>query len=105
MAAVPSYMGTEFVIFVPKPRQIAVEGTIETIYKPLASIDQTDIEFFIPGESETYIDLDLKLYIKGKLLKEDNTLLGDTDYTARINNRLHSLFSQCSIILNGTQIT
>jgi len=105
MAEVPSYMGTEFDIFAPKPRQIAVEGTIETIYKPIASIDQTDIEFLIPGDSETYIDLELKLYIKGNLMKEDNTVLGDTDYTEIINNLLHSLFSQCSISLNGTQIT
>ena len=93
MAEVPSYMGTEFDIFAPKPRQIAVEGTTETIYKPIASIDKTSIEFLIPGDSETYIDLDLKRYIKGKLLKEDNTLLGDTDYTAGINNLLHSLQS------------
>ena len=70
MAEVPSYMGTEFDIIAPKPRQIAVEGSIETIYKPIASIDQTDIEFLIPGDIETYIDLDLKLYIKGKLTKE-----------------------------------
>jgi len=80
MANVPPYMGTEFDIFAPKPRQIAVEGTFETIYKPIASIDQTDIEFLIPGDSETYIDLDLHLYIKGRLLKEDtNAVLGDTD--------------------------
>ena len=45
MAKVPSYMGTEFDIFAPKPRQMAVEGTIETIYKAIASIDQTDIDF------------------------------------------------------------
>ena len=105
MAEVPSYIGTQFDIFAPKPRQIAVEGTIETIYKPIASIDQTDIEFLIPGDSETYIDHDLKIYIKGKLMKEDNTVLGDTDYTAGINNLLHSLFCQCNISLNGTQIT
>ena len=105
MAKVPTYVGTEFDIFAPKPRQVAIEGTPETIYKPIASIDQSDIEFLIPGDSETYIDLDLKLYIKGKLLKEDNTQLGDTDYTAGINNLLHSLFSQCTISLNGTQIT
>ena len=98
-------MGTDFDIFAPKPRHVAVEGTTETIYKPIASIGQTDIEFLIPGDSETYIHLDLKLYIKGKLLKEDNTQLGDTDYTAGINNLLHSLFSQCSISLNSTQIT
>jgi len=105
MANVPPYMGTEFDIFAPKPRQIAVEGTFETIYKPIVSIDQTDIEFLISGDSDSYIELDLKLYIKGQLLKEDNTELGDTDYTTGINNLLHSLFSQCSISLNGTQIT
>ena len=105
MAEVPSYMGTEFDIFAPRPRQVAVEGNTETIYKPIASIDQSDIEFLTPGDSETYIDLDHKLYIKSKLLKEDNTQLGDTDYTPGINNLLHSLFSKCSISLNGTQIT
>ena len=105
MAEVPFYMVTEFDIFAPKPRQVAVEGTTETIYKPIASIDQTDIEFLIPGDSEIYIDLDLKLYIRGKLMKEDNSPLGGTDYTVGINNLLHSLFSQCSISLNGTQIT
>ena len=102
---VPSYMGTEFDIFAPKPRQIAVEGTFETIYKPIVSIDQTDIEFLISGDSETHIDLDLKQYIKRQLLKEDNTELGDTAYTTGINSLLPSLFSQCSISLNGTQIT
>jgi len=105
MAKVPSFMGTDFDIFAPKPRQVAVEGTFETIYKPIASIDQSDIEFLIPGDSETYIALDIKLYIKGQLLKEDNKELGDTDYTTGINNLLHSLFSQCSISLNGTQVT
>jgi len=105
MAKVPSYMGTEFDIFAPKPRRIAVEGTFETIYRPIASVDQTDIEFLIPGDSETYIDLALKLYIKGKLMKEDNTELENTDYTTGINNLLHSLFSQCNISLNRTQIT
>ena len=93
MAEVPSYMGTEFDIFAPKPRQVAVEGTFETIYKPIASIDQTDIEFLIPGDSETYIDLELIFYIKGKLIKGVNTVLGDNDYTAGINNLLHSLQS------------
>jgi len=98
-------VGTEFDIFSPKPRQVAVEGTTEIIYKPIGSIDQSDIEFLIPGGSDTYIDIDLKLFIKGKLMEEDNTQLTDIDYTAGINNLLHSLFSQCSISLNGTQIT
>jgi len=47
----------------------------------------------------------LKLFIRGKLVKKDGTDLAETEYTAGINNLLHSLFNQCSISLNGTQIT
>ena len=46
----------------------------------------------------------MKLFVKGKLQNE-NTDLSETDYTAVVNNLLHSLFSQCTIYLNGTQIT
>jgi len=93
MAAEPSYVGTEFDIFVRKPKQSSTVETVETIYRPIASVDQTDIEFVIPGDSDTYVDLDLKLFVKGKLQNEDNTDLSETDYTAVVNN------------LNGTQIT
>ena len=79
--------------------------TNETIYRPIASVDQTDIEFVILGDSDTYVALDLKLFVKGKLQTEDNADLPETDYTAVVNNLLHSLFSQCTIYLNGTQIT
>jgi len=75
------------------------------IYKPIASVDQTDIEFLIPGDGDTYIDINLKLFIRGKLIKKDGTDLAETDYTGGINNLLHSLFNQCTISLNGTQIT
>ena len=94
MAKVPFFVHNEFDIFSRKPRHVAVQETSEKIYKPIAPIDQTDIEFFITGDSDTYIDLELKLYIRGKLMKEDGTNLTATDYTAGINNFLHSLFSQ-----------
>jgi len=82
-----------------------VEDTIETIYKPVASVDQSDLEFVIPEDSGSYLDLNVKLYVKGKLVKPDGTDLDDKDFTAGTNNFLHSLFSQCSITLNGTQVT
>ena len=75
MAEVPSFVGTEFDIFNHKARQSVVLETTETIYRPIASIDQTDIEFLIPGDSYTYIDLDIKLFIKGKLMKENGTIM------------------------------
>ena len=104
MIAVPSFVGTVFVIFAPRPIQSGVEETIHTIYKSIASVDQSDLEFLIPADSDSYIDLDIKLYVKGKLQKPDGTASDNTDFTAGTNNFLHSLFSQCSIALNGTQM-
>ena len=54
----------------------------------------------IPGDSETYIDLDIKLVVRGRLIGA-----GASDFTAGTNNFLHSLFSQCNISLNGVNIT
>ena len=105
MAAVASFVGTEFDIFAPKPIQAAVLETTDTIYKPLAALNQDDLEFLIPADPETYIDLDIKLFVKGKLLMSDGTTLDNTDFTAVTNKFLHSLFSQCSISLIGMQIT
>jgi len=85
--------------------QSAVADTTEVKYKTIASVDQSDLEFLIPSDDDTYIDLDIKLYIRGKLTKADGTALDNTDFTAVTNNFLHSLFSQCSIALNGLTIT
>jgi hypothetical protein len=41
-------VSTEFDIFALKPVQEAVQDTIEVTYKPMATIDQTDLEFNIP---------------------------------------------------------
>ena len=56
MAEVPSYVGTEFDIFVRKPKQSSTVETNETIYRPIASVDQTDIEFKIPGDRRKAAD-------------------------------------------------
>jgi len=53
MAEVPSFLSTEFDLFERKARQVGCLETTETIYKPIASVDQTDIEFLIPGDSDT----------------------------------------------------
>ena len=74
-------------------------------YKPIVSVDQSDLEFLVPADSDTYIDPNIKLYIRGKLTKEDGTNLDATDFTAVTNNFLNSLFSQCNITLNGVTIT
>jgi len=71
MAEVPSFSSTEYDIFERKARQDGCLETTETIYMPIASVDQTDTEFLISGDSDTYIDPNIKLFIRGKLVKID----------------------------------
>jgi hypothetical protein len=75
------------------------------LYNPIASVGQSDLEFLIPGESETYVDLQIKILVRGKLTKADGTGLDNTDYTAFANNFLHSLYSLYSISLNDVSVT
>ena len=50
MTTAVSFVGTEFDIFAPKPIQSAVLETTDTVYKPLASLNQDDLEFLIPAD-------------------------------------------------------
>ena len=54
MAEEPYFVSTEFDIFDRKPKQSSTVQTNETIYRPIASVDQTDIEFVIPGYTWTW---------------------------------------------------
>ena len=94
MTEVPLFVGSEFNIFARKPIQSAVEETIYTIYKPIAFVEQSDLEFLIPADLDTYLELDIKLYVNVQLLKPDGMVLDNTNFTARTNNFLQSLFSQ-----------
>jgi hypothetical protein len=105
MAAAGGFVSTGFDVFAQKPVQEAVLETTEAEYKPIASVDMSDLEFLIPADNDTYLDLDIKLFVRGKLIKGDGTDLDATDYTAGTNNFLHSLFSQCNITLNGISVT
>ena len=87
------FVSSEFDIFARKPVQLAILETNVVHYKPIAAVDQSDLEFLIPAGYGTYIDPDIKLNIKGKLTKADGSALDATDHTASVNF-LHSLFSQ-----------
>jgi len=39
---------SQFDIFMHWPIQTAVQGTVETVLKPLAPVEQNDLEFLIP---------------------------------------------------------
>jgi hypothetical protein len=100
-----SFVSSEFDMFASKPVQGSVLETTEVVYKLIASVDKSDLEFFIPADKETCIDLDIKLFIRGKLTSKHGTPLDNNDLTSVTNNFIHSLFSQCSVSLNGITIT
>ena len=81
-----------------------MQETIETIFKPRASVDQSDLEIMFPAEHDKYIDLNIRLYVRDKLTTADGKDFDSTDFTTTANNLLHSLFTRCSITLNGTTI-
>jgi hypothetical protein len=68
-------------------------------------VDQSDLEYMISADNDTYIDLNMRLFVRGKLTAQDGKDLDATDFTGVTNNILHLLFCQCSITLNGTTIT
>jgi len=55
-------VSSEFDIYGQKPVQTSVQGTIETIFRSTASMDQIDLEFFIPAEHDKDIDLNIRRY-------------------------------------------
>ena len=58
----------------------------------------------IPGYGETYVDLDIHMSVRGKLVALDGSALDPADNTTVVNNLLHSLFSQCNVTLNGVSV-
>jgi len=97
-------VSSEFDIFAHRPIHKSVFGTIETAYKPIAPVDRNDLDFFIPADNDTYIDLDIKLYVRGKLTSASGKDVDFTDLTGVTNNFLHFLFSQCNVTVNGVTI-
>jgi hypothetical protein len=95
---------SEFDAFARKPIQSAILGNFTTLYKPIAPVEQSILEFAIPGDNEHYVDLNIHLMIKGKFTKLDGTVALD-DRSTGVNNFLHSLFSQLNVTLNGVSIT
>jgi len=48
------FISSAFYIFAKKPIQSAILDTHVVHYKPIATVGQKDLEFFIPGDNETY---------------------------------------------------
>ena len=52
-------LSSEFDLFAPRPIQKSVVETTEVTYKPIASVEQSNIEFLIFADNDTYVDLNI----------------------------------------------
>lgn len=103
---------SELDLFSPNPMQLSVIDTHENVYSTLQSLDNSSVlQFYIPGSSEHYIDLNnIYLRLKLQILKSDGTLYKGTDADPKtnqcgfINNILHSLFKSFRVSFNGTVV-
>jgi len=93
-------LSSGFDIFASRPIQTSVVEMTEVTYKPIFSAEQSDLGLLIHADNDTCVDLNIKLYIRGKLIKVDGANLDNTDFTAVTNNFSQSLFTQCSVALN-----
>lgn len=89
---------------------LQTSGTVE--YHPLSSVtDPTaPISFFIQGNDTHYIDFsETLLYLRCTMKHSDNSdvaaYTNAGDKSGPINNLLHSLIQNCSVMINETQIT
>ena len=85
-------VSSEFDIFAHKPIQTTVLETIGTDYKPIAPVEHSDLEFLIPADTDTYIDLDIILYVRGKSVSGERKDLDEKDFTAVTKNFLTFTF-------------
>jgi hypothetical protein len=55
----------QFDIFETKVVQAGVLEIVDVTYKPIAAIDESDLEFTTPADSEFYIDPDKHIFVSG----------------------------------------
>jgi hypothetical protein len=53
MSADVLFVSSEFDVFAPKPVETSILESIGVEYKPIAPIDQSDLEFKIPSDHDT----------------------------------------------------
>ena len=88
--------------------QTAVEKVHFVEYQSVNQIATQDapITFHLGGDSQDYLDLSRgRLFVRVKLVKEDDTSVPAAEKPAPVNLVLHSLFSQVEVCISGKNLS
>ncbi|GFQ70901.1 uncharacterized protein F54H12.2 [Trichonephila clavata] len=97
---------SELNLFSTLPTQLAIDSSSFVQIHPLASLSDTaPLEFYISGNGEHYLDLAHSiLHLQIKILKKNNSVIGDNDHVAPLSYILDTMWSEFSVFLNDKQI-
>ncbi|GFV05402.1 uncharacterized protein F54H12.2 [Trichonephila clavipes] len=97
---------SELDLFSTLPTQLAIDSSSFVQIHPLASLsDSGPLEFYISGNGEHYLDLAHSiLHLQIKILKKNDSVIGDNDHVAPLNYILNTMWSEFSVFLNDKQI-
>lgn len=104
------YMRSELDLFEMPPMQTNVLSTEEICYSPLTSLENAStIDFIIPGNGDTYRNL-TSIYLRLIVEVDNSKAPKSVDAAAPptpgvVNNLMHSLFTQCTVFFNNTQVS
>lgn len=97
---------SEIDLFTRRPVQTVLERASYLDFHPLSNVatNTGPIEFFIAGSAEEWIDLnDTALYLRVKIL-EGGKPVATADKLFPVNNFMHSIFSNVSLIIGDKQV-
>ena len=91
---------------------VSFENSFEQKIGPLYSPNGPQLEFEVVGDRNNFIDLQkIFLEVKCRVIQSNNEILrhvednaANSDAPFFVNNILHSLFSECTVSLNGIKI-
>ena len=97
----------ELDLFSVPPSRTSLEKGKYIQYNPVSILSNSGpVEFLIPGESSSYIDLSNTLvHVRARIKKQDGTVLANDSNVAPVCNFLQALWSQCDSFLNGVLVT
>ena len=104
MAAEALSISSDFDIFA-KPRTDVSPRVIRDYIQTVSVGGRERFGIFVPAENDTYMDLNIRLFVRGKLTAAAGKYLQAIDHTVVTKNFLRSLSCHCSLNLNRTTIT
>lgn len=101
------YHQEELSLFVSPPADTSLQSREWITYRPVNQVTiASSLEFNIPGQTSTYLDLKRSvLNLKLQIVKENGSVVDPSEVVGPINLPLHTIFSQVDVSLQQTPLS